>query len=84
MQLDGMLNLKLILDLIIEVDDNSLRLITQHLQTLRMKDVPGDTVRTIFSYMKGVLLLLGNCGKMLTDVMGLLSNTFCSAGVRIF
>jgi len=44
---EGALNFKLMLDLIMDVDDSSLRSIIQHLQTSRMKDVPGENVGVI-------------------------------------
>jgi len=41
-----------------------------------MKDIPGENVGVIISYLKGALLLLHNCNKMPTDVMELLNDTF--------
>ena len=49
-----------------------------------MKDVPGENVGLIGSYLKGALLLLGNYGKLPTDIIGLLNDTFCSAGCEEF
>ena len=72
------------LDIVMDVDDSVLRLLTQNLQTLRMKDVPGNNVETISSYLKGVLLILSNCNKMPTNVMRLLNNTFCSVACDNF
>ena len=75
----GPLVLKLALDIVMDIDDSALQSLTQNLQSLRMKDVPGENVGVVVSYLKGALLLLGNCGKIPTDVMGLLNDTFCSA-----
>ena len=44
-----------------------------------MKDVTGENVGIIISFLKGALLLLGNCGKLPTNTMGILKDTFCSA-----
>ena len=49
-----------------------------------MKDLPGENVGIIDSYMKVALLLLGTYGKMPTDVMDLLNDTFCSAQCKQF
>jgi len=72
------------LDIVMDVDDSALRLLMQNLQTLRMKDVPGENVGTIVSYLKGALSLLGNCNKIPTDVMEVLNDTFCSAACDDF
>ena len=74
----GLLVLKWTLYLVMDVDDLALRSLTHNLQTLRIKDVLGENVRMIISYLKGVLLLLGNCQRMSTGVKGLLNNTFYS------
>ena len=50
--------LKLMLDIIMDVDDSALHALTQSLQTLRLKDVPGENVCNAVSYLKGALLLL--------------------------
>ena len=44
------------------------------LQNLRMKDVPGENVGTVFSYLKGALFLLQNFSAIPTNVMGLLND----------
>ena len=50
-----------------------------------MKDVAGENDRTIVSYLKGALMLLGNCGKLLTDsIMGLLKDKCCSTEYKKF
>ena len=41
MEIGGLLVLKLMLDIIIDVDNSTLRTLTQSLQTLCLKDVPG-------------------------------------------
>ena len=62
-----------------DVDDSALRSLTEALQTLRMKDVAGENVGTVVSYLKGALLLLQNCSGLPTDTMELINNTMVSA-----
>ena len=50
MEIDGLLVLKLMFDIIMYVNDSALRALTQSLQTLRLKDVPGENVCTAVSY----------------------------------
>ena len=83
-ELGGPLVLKLMLDIIMDVDDSALRALTQSLQTLRLKDVPGENVCTAVSYLKGALLLLQNCSGLPTDTMGLLNDTMGSADCAEF
>ena len=68
MESGGPLVLKLMLDTIMDVDDIDLRALTQILQILRLKDVPGENVRTTVSYLKGVLLLLKKCSNLVPPV----------------
>ena len=75
----GPLVLKKTLDIVMDVDDTALRLLTESLQHLRMKDVPGKKVGTVVSYLKGDLLLLQNCSAISTDTMGLLNDVMSSA-----
>ena len=63
----GLLVLKLILDVVIDVEDSSLCSLVQSLQSLRMKDIEGGNVATVVSYLKGALLLLKNCADSPTD-----------------
>ena len=49
----GPLVLKKMLDIVMDVDDSALKSLTEALQNLRMKDVPGDNVGTVVSYLKG-------------------------------
>ena len=58
------------LDIVMDVDASALRSLTEALQNLRMKDVPGE---------KGALLLLQNCSAIPTDTMGLLNDVMVSA-----
>ena len=44
-----------------------------------MKDIEGENVGTVVSYLKGALLLLKNCTELLTDTHGLLSDITTSA-----
>ena len=75
MDMGGPLVLKLMLDIIMDVDDSALQSLTQSLQTLRLKDVPGENVCMAVSYLKVVLLLLQNYSGLPTDTMGLLNDT---------
>jgi len=75
----GPLVLRMMLEIIMDVDDSALRSLTQFLQTLRMKDVAGENVRTVVSYLKRSLMILQNCGGLPTDIMGLLDEIMCSA-----
>ena len=56
----GPLTLKLTLDIIMDVDDSELHALTENLQSLRMKDVAGENVETVVSYLKRALMLLSN------------------------
>ena len=49
-----------------------------------MKDVPGENVGTVVSYLKGALLLLQNCSAILTNAMGLLNDVMLSADCSDF
>ena len=53
--------LKLMLDIVMNVDNSALRSLTQHLQTLCLKDTPGENVSIITSYLKGASHLRKNC-----------------------
>ena len=44
-----------------------------------MKDIEGENVGTVVSYLKGALLLLKNCTELLTDTHGILSDIMTSA-----
>ena len=67
------------LDIVMDVDNSTLQALTKSLQNLRMKDVVGENLGTIVIYLKGALMLLSNCGKSLTDTMGLLKDNIFSA-----
>ena len=54
----GPVVLKMILDVVMDIDESSLRSLTQGLQALRLKDVPGEHFGTVVSYLKGMLTLL--------------------------
>lgn len=75
----GPLIFKHMLDLMMDLDTAALMSLTQSLQTLRMKDIPGEDVSTAARYLKGALLLLQNCCTVLpTDTLGLLNDIMCS------
>lgn len=60
MESGGPLVLKKTLELIMDVDDVALRSLTEALKRLQMKDVAGENMGTVVSYLKGSLLLLKN------------------------
>ena len=76
--------LKKTLDIVMDVDNSALRSLTKALQTLRVKDMAGENVGTVVSYLKGALLLLQNCGAIPTNVMGLLNDVMVSADCEDF
>ena len=49
-----------------------------------MKDIPGENVGTIASYLKGVIILLDNCNSLQTDVLGFLNDVMTSADSKFF
>ena len=73
------MTLKLILDIIIDLNDSAFRALIKNLQNLWMKDVTGENLETVVSYLKGALMLLSSCGKVPTDMLGILPDIFCLA-----
>ena len=71
--------LKLILNVVMDVEDASLHLLVQSLQTLRVKDIEGENVATFISYLKRALLLLENCVDLPTDTHERLNDIVNSA-----
>ena len=69
---------KLMLHIMINVEDINLHSVTQNLKTIHLKDIQGENVETVVSYLKGMLILLHQCGKVLTDMTGLLNNIMAS------
>ncbi len=76
--------LKKMLDIVMNVDNAALCSLTEGLQKLRIKDVPGGKVGTMVSYLKGALLLLQNCAAIPTETMGLLNNVMSFADCKDF
>ena len=74
----GPLVLKKILEIVMDYDDLALHSLIEALQSLRMKDVPGENVGTVVSYLKGELLLLQNFSAIPTNIMGLLNDVMAS------
>ena len=74
----GTYTLKLMLDIMMDVEDSALCLLVQRLQTLQMKDIKGENESTVVSYLKGTLLLLQNCTELTTDTLGLLNDAMTS------
>ena len=58
MENGGPLMLKPILDIVTNADDAALRSLVQSIQTIRMKDIAGENVGTVVSYLKGMVMLL--------------------------
>ena len=71
--------LKPIFDIVTNVNDAALRLLVQSIQTIRMKDIVGEHVGTVVSYLKGVVMLLQNCTMLLMDLINLLNDLMISA-----
>lgn len=67
----GSLVLKHMFDLVMNVNDASLRLLTDGLQDLEVKYVPRKNIVTVVSYLKETLLLLQNCAAIPTEEMRL-------------
>ena len=67
------------IDVVMDVNNSALRSLTESMQNLRMKDVAGENVGTVVSYLKGALFLLQNCSTIPIDTMGLLNNVMVSA-----
>lgn len=66
--------LKVMLDIIIDVDDSTLRALTQRPQILQLKYVSGKNVYNAVCYLKSAMILLQNCSGLPTHTMGLLDN----------
>ena len=49
-----------------------------------MKDVPGENVGTVVRFLKGAFMLIQNCVTLLTDTIGLMNDTMCSADCNEF
>ena len=79
MENGGPLMLKPILDIVTNADDAALRSLVQSIQTIRMKDIVGEHVGTVVSYLKGVVMLLQNCTMLLMDLINLLNDLMISA-----
>jgi len=75
----GNLVFKMMLGIVMNVEDISLRSLTQSLQKLRLMDVPGENFGTAVSYLKGALMLLQHCDAVPMDTMGLLNEVMCSS-----
>ena len=70
--------LKLILNVVMDVEDSLPHLLVQSLQTLRVKDIEGGNVETFISYFKVALLLLKKCTDLPTDTHELLNDIVTS------
>ena len=75
----GPLIFKKMIDIVMDLDNLALRLLTESMQNFRMKDVVGENVGTVVSYLKGALVLLQNCSAIPMDTMGLLNDVMVSA-----
>lgn len=72
------------LDIILDVDNSTLCALTQILQIIWLKDVPGENVCTAVSYLKGVLMLLYIFSGLPIDMMRLLNDILVSADCSEF
>jgi len=79
MEIGGPFLLKLMLDIIIDVDDRGLRALTQSLLTLCLKDVHVENVCIAVNCLKGALLLLQDYSGLPINTMGLLNDNMGSA-----
>jgi len=61
-----------------DINNSVFCLLPQNLQSLQIKDVLGGNFGIIVLYLRGSLLLFGNCNKLPTDTIGLLNDTFTS------
>ena len=84
MEIGGPLVLKLMLNIIIDINDSALRALTQILQTLRLNDIPGENFCMAVSYLKDALLQLQNCSGLPTDTVGLLNGIIGSVDCNGF
>ena len=78
LELGGPLVFKLMIDIILDVEDSDLRSTMQSLQTMHLKDIPRENVLTAVSYLKGAIMLLQNCDTVLTDTLGILHDIMTS------
>ena len=69
----------MMLDIVMNVDDAVLQSLVQSIQFLRMKEIAGENVGTVVSYLKGAVMLLQNCTVLPTYLIGLPNNIRCSA-----
>ena len=49
-----------------------------------MKNIPGENIRHITSYLKGIILLLNNYNSLPTDLFGLLNDTMIADDSKVF
>ena len=83
-ELGGPLVFKLMINIVLDIEDSALRSMTQSLQTMRLKNIPGENVATAANYLKGALMLLQNCDAVPTDTLGLLNDIMTSADCNEF
>ena len=67
------------LEFVMDVEDSALYLLVQSVQVLWMKNVSGENVLTVVSYLKGTVLLLQNCTDLPIDLIGILHDILTSA-----
>ena len=75
---------KKMIDIVMDVENSALRLLTESMQNLWMKDVAGENMGTVVNYLIGALVLLQNCAAIPTDTMGLLNDAMVSADCNEF
>ena len=78
-ELDGPLVIKLIPDIVIDVYNITLHLLTHNIENLKMKEISGEFAGTAVSYLKGPLMILQILGEIPTNTMGLMNTIMCLA-----
>ena len=76
--------LKLTFYVVMGIDNSALHSLAEGIQKIRLKDISGENINTIVSYLKGSLLLLKNCSELSTDTIGLLNDFICSVDCANF
>jgi len=64
LEMGGPIILKIMLDIIMDVDDSARQVLMEILQNIWIKDIKGENAGTIVSYLKGALLLPQNFVKV--------------------
>ena len=71
-------------DVVMDVADSALCPLTKGIHKNRLNNIPKENIDTVVSYLKGSLLLLKNCSKLPTDIIGLINDIMYSADCANF